>query len=789
MRPFVASLCAALAAAPAHARITRLDILETTPFASGAPFGDAGPYVRIRAIAHGELDPAAPANAGIALIDKAPRNPRGMVEYDTDVEIMRPADPARSSHVMLFDVPNRGNKYVPSWLNDAREPQGGMLNDPRTLEDAGNGFVFRRGYTVVWAGWQPEAPAANNGMRIRVPVATNGGLPIVQRIRNEFLAGTRGPEGAYRFPLPYPAADMQGAQMTMRAREEDPRIPVPVDGWRWMDANRIQTEPYASPVRNRWIYELTYEATAPTVNGIGFAAIRDVASHMRKQDGTRHALGFGRLPQRPLPPPLPRPRHEQGRGRRPRLRRPAPPHRRRRARSSPTSPSPSPAAPPHSHEDRFYPEVWQPVGYGGPNSLLRDPATDPKIIETNTSTEYWQKGASLVHDAPLPPTVRMLMIAGTQHGGHFGTAATPGACANPRNPNSSGPALRAALANLEAWVVRGTPPPETLVPRQADETAIPAAAIRMPRHPRRRLGPPRQPHRQARRLGSTRPPPPSIPCPPPSPPWTPTATEVAGLRLPHVAVPLGTYTGVNVYKGPPRRTLRPRRHLPPLRPHPRRTATAPATPGPSLEERYKGRARLPRPGHRRRRHPGRRPLPPPRGPRPHRQHRPRRPGLVNRSSRRLRRDLRQHAEQRIEVGLLDQQVVDPERAPRQLDQRNGCRIDFVPQQRACLGEQSVHLDPPRHGGRGAKPRLQDEVPRLSPPMRHRSAGRPDPKLDEMQTAPVVSGSCTPGNSDRPTVSTSSIRLVQSTASLTRSPSRSRRSKVACCSDQTRMSAS
>jgi hypothetical protein len=59
---------------------------------------------------------------------------------------------------------------------------------------------------------------------------------------------------------------------------------------------------------------------------------------------------------------------------------------------------------------------------GLPN--LKGHPTDPLMIEVNTSTEYWQKGASLVHtdpagrhDAEVPATARVYMIAGTQHGG------------------------------------------------------------------------------------------------------------------------------------------------------------------------------------------------------------------------------------------------------------------------------------------------------------------------------------------------------------------------------------
>jgi hypothetical protein len=225
--------------------------------------------------------------------------------------------------------------------------------------------------------------------------------------------------------------------------------------------------------------------------------------------------------------------------------------------------------------------------------MLRDPATDPKIIETNTSTEYWQKGAALVHtddtghDAQLPGNIRMFMIAGTQHGGHAGSGSTPGACANPRNPNSNGPALRAALVNLESWVVAGTPPPASRVPRLSDETGVPASAIHMPQVPGVTWAP------RDNTIGD-----PADWVHPPHEPAHPRATfvaavdtdgnEVAGLRLPHVAVPLGTWTGVNVYRDLPGELCdRDGIFLPFARTKAEREKTG--DPRPSMEERYTGR--------------------------------------------------------------------------------------------------------------------------------------------------------------------------------------------------------
>ena len=77
--------------------IVRIDIKAIEPLADGAAFGDVGAYERVIAIAKGEVDPDAPGNRGIALIDKAPRNAAGKVEYATDIYILRPKDPAKGN--------------------------------------------------------------------------------------------------------------------------------------------------------------------------------------------------------------------------------------------------------------------------------------------------------------------------------------------------------------------------------------------------------------------------------------------------------------------------------------------------------------------------------------------------------------------------------------------------------------------------------------------------------------------------------------------------------------------
>src|SRR5215813_6919645 len=195
--------------------ITSIEIKTIEPLASGVGFGDVGPYERVIGVAKGEVDPKAAGNKGIALIDKAPLNQRGKVEYTTDFFILRPKDPAQGNGRILYEVNNRGRKML--FGNIADGPQG--INDPQKVTDLGNGFPLRRGYTVVWSGWDPDAPRANLGLGLTAPVATDNGRPIVRRIRDEFGSGTRPGGAPETLRLSYPAASSDAAKVRVTVRE------------------------------------------------------------------------------------------------------------------------------------------------------------------------------------------------------------------------------------------------------------------------------------------------------------------------------------------------------------------------------------------------------------------------------------------------------------------------------------------------------------------------------------------------------------------------------------------
>jgi hypothetical protein len=543
-----------------------LDIERIETLADGAPFGDAGAYERVIGRAKGEVDPRDPANKNIALIDKAPLNANGKVEYATDIFILRPKDPARGNGRLLYEVNNRGRKML--FGNIADGPQG--VNDPKTMADVGNGFPLRQGYTIVWSGWDPDAPRVNMGLGLTAPVATDNGQPIVKVVRDEFCSGTRG--GAIEvFKLSYEATTQEQprATLTVRERADDEPRELPLNQWSFVDARSIKLREGTKP-KPGYLYEFRYEAKNPKVLGLGFAATRDVISWLRYDPAAiaatggkiSHALaiGFsqaGRYLRNHISEGFNR--DEAGR----KVFDGIHSHIAGVGRIFFNTPFGQPARTGTQHEDHGFPENEFPFSTanladpltGKKGSLFRGDGSDPRLIETNTSTEYWQKGASLLHtdplgteDVTLPENSRVYMIAGTQHGGRAGATTDPGPNINPRNPHNPMPAVRALLVALDEWVVSGKEPPPSRIPTLAagtlvepDKTGFPAVPGAAVVKVTNQVAPPGdwvhpKPADKAYR---------TLVCKVDA-----DGNEAAGVRLPDIAVPLATYSGWNEYKPP-----------------------------------------------------------------------------------------------------------------------------------------------------------------------------------------------------------------------------------------------
>ena len=557
---------------PAQARITEINVQQVEPFAGNAVFGKIGAYERVWGVASGELDPADPRNKGIVNIDKAPRNSIGKVPYEVEWFMLRPADATKGNHKLMFEVTNRGRKFLMNWLMDAPMQAASAVNNPTTEMDAGNAIFFRQGWTMVWSGWDPDAPKSNHGMAMKSPVVPN----VVRMIRDELVNGTRGPQGP-TFRLAYEAATMdQGSsRLTLRRNEKDARVEVASGSWEYVNAQEIRLLPAETKPAPGTLYEFHYPAKNPKVLGIGFAATRDLVSFLRNEISDDR---FMRNPaDRRIDKVISIGISQSGRYLRDFVQQGFNQDEGRRKVFDGVlthiagiggvflnAEFGQPARTNTQHEDHYYPEnkfpfsaatAADPVSKKS-GALLRSDGFDPLWIEVNTATEYWQKGASLLHTDPrgkrdlqLPASARVFMVAGTQHSGRAGLKSDLGPCMNLRNPHSPAPALRALMVALDEWVSVGRVPPASRVPTFASKTLVEAGSTGFPRVPGlavadstneiaqfvdwvnpRETGP--SPYRAlVARVGSD-------------------GNELAGIRLPDIAEPLATYTGWNLYKAP-----------------------------------------------------------------------------------------------------------------------------------------------------------------------------------------------------------------------------------------------
>ena len=169
------------------ARVTRIEIDRHELFAGGMPFGSTGAYEKLVGTAFFAVDPEDPANAIVFDLDQVPTNPAGDVEFSTDILVLKPVDMDRGNGKIFFEVNNRGDAISFPLMNDTVVFP---VNDPSTAEAAGNGFLFRQGYTMVWAGWEGDVKPGNDRFTIQLPIPTSDGTaagdPITERILVEF---------------------------------------------------------------------------------------------------------------------------------------------------------------------------------------------------------------------------------------------------------------------------------------------------------------------------------------------------------------------------------------------------------------------------------------------------------------------------------------------------------------------------------------------------------------------------------------------------------------------------
>jgi hypothetical protein len=631
------------AAQTADARIERIEVISRANVLDGKAFGDAGAYEKLIGKVHFKVNPTEAANRLIVDLDKAPRDETGEVAFAADCYVLRPKDATRSSGAVLLEVPNRGGKGILAVMHGGKGSR-----DPATEEEFGDGFLMRRGVTVAWLGWQWDAREGEHMLRLYSPrarelegvstsekkakttsalqvrganaasdaeinralspTANAGAKAITGLVRADFTVNERQDEHPLGHMISgniggteYACSDPQDPAnvMTVRDAAMAARQTVPRSEWQFVAGNTANGE---APRELRAIrlkggfepgkiYELVYRAQDPAIAGLGFAAVRDFASYLKREGnelapGTQrvHALGIsqsGRFLRHFLlegfnADEAGQPAidgmfiHVAGAGIGSFNHRFAQPSRDAQPTTAlfyPTDLFPFTDAP------QKEPETGRKAG-------LLDRATAdkvlPKIFHTNTSYEYWSRAGSLIHTSPdgkrdVPPVenARIYHLAGLQH---FSRAFPPTPDPEPSlaaqhlpNPNPVRWFWRALFVAMDDWVREGKAPPENRYPKIADGTLVRREAVKFPEIPvfrtvkemsmRSLAIPPERVHDALRldfgpqwknRIIAKQPPGVGKPFPALVPQVDNDGNDLGGVRLPQLVVPLATYTGWNL---------------------------------------------------------------------------------------------------------------------------------------------------------------------------------------------------------------------------------------------------
>jgi hypothetical protein len=497
--------------------VTGFEIAYSRLLADGKSFGDIGPYEELRGTLKFAIDPNNPANERITDVALAPRNSENLVEFSSNVSIILPVDRTKANGKMILDVVNRGNRVAFPNFNRASRPTIDE-NTPVDVEiDVGDGLLMRLGYVIVACGWQIDAPAhpaliTMSGPDALDPAKNGTGKPITGRIYSQLQS----PTDTYNFLLSdkghraYPALDLDEVDAYMEVRDEpdgEPE-PVPRESWRFgridEDGN-YHPDPEYVCAPNKFdkgrLYQIIYTTSGGRILGLSFAALRDCTSWIKHGtstvatpvQGIGHAIAYGRSQtgrylrtyvyndfnldednREALDGVIAnvaggmRGEFNQRFGQN---------SKDRNNMMSQLFPFASSSA-----IDQETEEV------GSLHARLDERNANLKVFYTNTSAEYHRGDASLLHTDPsgsrdidAGPNTRIYHFTGTEHG--LGVwppsdVAVAGEVDQDRSQNlrniiDYAPLLRACLINMDRWVVDGIEPPASRHPRLDDGTGVP----------------------------------------------------------------------------------------------------------------------------------------------------------------------------------------------------------------------------------------------------------------------------------------------------------------------------
>jgi hypothetical protein len=548
---------AALTLGTVQAEVTHVEITSRQDVLGGKTFGTVGAYELLTGKVYFAVDPKNPHDRVIADVDKAPLNKQGKVEFSSDLFILTPKDPSRGNGVLFFDIVNRGNKQLLSTFDLAKG------NDPSTEDFYGDGMLLNQGYTLVAVGWEFDTPKKKNLILADIPVATENGKPITGWVHPWFIPDKKSDSYEFasgEFTPAYPPADPNNADYRLTEREgyvAAPRL-IPRADWQFghLEDGKVVFDPKWVTMRGGFkpgmTYEVSYESQNPPVAGLGFAAVRDMASELKynpdaivhgKYVYTYGASQTGRWERQMIYQGFTT--DEQGRQVVDAV----------FVQTGGTSFG--------SFNERFAQPSelgsWTQTSFPIRYETTTDPVTgkkdgvgakvptgmDPKIFLVDTGSEYWDRGRVAAlrhlsmdgsHDLPDPPNMRIYSYASARHGSGSWPPPASEVQQQLSNPNDYRFGHRALLMALDGWVRNNTEPPPSKHPLLADGTLIQQSNIKFPN-----ISGVEWPYHVPGGYRTDLPGVLSV-LPFLVPKVDSDGNDIAGIRMPEQAVPLGTYT-------------------------------------------------------------------------------------------------------------------------------------------------------------------------------------------------------------------------------------------------------
>ena len=482
-----------------HAKVERFEIESRQRFAEGKEFGETGTYDLLRGKVYFALNPKLRQNRQVVDLELAATDSDGLVRFFADLTILTPSDPTKSSGAVLYDVNNRGNMRSLDFFNDARG--GNSLDTPA---HAGNGFLMEHGWTVISSGWDGELLAGTSRLKLYPPTL---GPDVKGLVRYEFTLGsgkefggiTRAGHGSFQHDYHH----ISEATLTKRPHARSPRTLVPRDQWfteiteptNPLGGDQKHIDLYLrSKGESGQIYELIYMAHSPQIHGTCFTSVRDLIDAVKTGQGEgnplllegepflqrAHAFGISQAGrylreflysgfnesetgEKVFDGLVP---HVAGGGLGSFNHRFAQPTRFSGQRLNHDYPV---DRFPFAYERQKHPFRDTDDSTDGLLEQARATHTLPKIMHTQSSSEYWHRAGSLPHTDPLGTRdaraqrhVRFYTFGGTQHG-PASYPPTKGGAAYLKNPADFRPIMRSLLLKLDGWA-QGKKMPPSVIP-------------------------------------------------------------------------------------------------------------------------------------------------------------------------------------------------------------------------------------------------------------------------------------------------------------------------------------